>query len=64
MVRRAHEHWQRDVDFELHRRWRPQGDGIFIGWHNLELFSLPLRDRVSSYVSVPSWWASYEVLHY
>lgn len=33
----------------------PRGDGIFVGWHNVDLFVLPPSDRVSYYVPVPSW---------
>lgn len=56
-----HNDWQKNVGFESHRRVPPQGDGILVGWRNVELFALLPIDHVRYYVPIQSGWTSCKV---
>ena len=51
------ENWVSDISMERRIRNRGRSDGdYFIGWHNLEFFSVPVAERPRSYQAVPDWW--------
>lgn len=58
---RAHEHWQKDVNFELHCCVPIFRNAIFVGWTSTELLALPPADHVSNYVMVKSLSVAFEV---
>lgn len=51
-------YWARDIDLELHLG--SSGRFVFLGWHNVEVFELPLQQRGELYVSRPTCWPSYQ----
>lgn len=50
----SHEYWDRDTDFEV-RWWQHTGVfcTCFVGWHNVEVFSIPPDRHGEVYVTVP-----------
>lgn len=35
---------------------REQADLVFVGWHNVELFSVPILRRLFPYMLMVQWW--------
>ena len=50
--------WIADADreYRLRTRYGKQRDNHFVGWHNVEFFSVPGRVRSERYTRVPEWW--------
>lgn len=55
-----HEYWERDGDFDTCMSTNRRLTKTSAGWHNVEVFVLPLRDRPVVYVPVPGWWVDWE----
>lgn len=55
-----HSHFYPDLDLETRFRCDLALGSVFVGWHNLEAFSLPASARPSHYVPLPRWWSDYE----
>lgn len=49
----------RELDFERHQSTNPKGRRFF-GWHNLEIFAIPGRERSKLYANVQESLCQYE----
>lgn len=52
-------HWWRELHSERRQRVIQKGPR-FVGWHNLEIFALPPRERSRFYLLIKDVWKDYE----
>lgn len=56
-----HEYWASDTDFDTRLRQRVAGKlALFVGWHNVEVYSIPPLRCGEVDVTVPDWWPRYK----
>lgn len=59
----GHSFWQKDVNFEEHRRKPPLRLLTLFGWNSVQVSLSLLADLASLYVPVLAWWSEYEASH-
>lgn len=53
-------YWTKDIDFKIRFRHGQEKCGrLFVGWHNVGVFSVRLARRGEMFESVRGWWSRY-----